>query len=296
MSGLSVRLQCLLLLVALVRRTSCATTAAPNAAAGGTAAATGTAPPPPSKVTQECRTSFVAMMNNDDWKFMNDTQTRWCRIIVENSMSVCCENAEFAKGKADNCKKDCIADCVHTKMIKLCNTYFGKACTLPRILFSKNNVSMKVHETFCIPKTCDNSNDMENNALVSWYDYAYRNRRLSTYWLLDYSDTKEMQCPSPAALIIIITLVVIIVIVCAIPISIFLFKAPKERGRVLQGADEDEPDFETTVEQMQAQQMMPQLAAGPMGMTGDTMGNTATKSGFATTQQSYNQTMQPIAN
>lgn len=254
-----------LLLAAVARLASCQLGDAPANA-------------PLSRVSAECRLSFIAMMNNKDWQFLNDTSTRWCRIKVENKMSVCCKNAEFAKGKADSCS-DCKADCVHTKMAGLCASYFGKACNLNRKLFGKNNISMMVLETFCVPKTCDNSNDLDNNALVTWYDYAYRNRRLSTYWQLDYSDAKPLECPSPAVMIIVITFLSVVVIILSIPIGIFLFKAPKERGRVMQGTDDDEPDFETHVEQM-----MPQIGNSAAGK-GDTFGSGGTANGSGQQQQ-----------
>lgn len=258
--GLSMGFRCLLL-AAVARLASCQ--------------ALGDAPAnaPLSRVSAECRLSFIAMMNNKDWQFLNDTSTRWCRIKVENKMSVCCTNAEFAKGKADGCK-DCQADCVHTKMIGLCSSYFGKACALNRKLFSKNNISMRVLETFCVPKTCDNSNDLDNNALVTWYDYAYRNRRLSTYWQLDYSDADELVCPSPAVMIIVVTFLSVVIIIASIPLGIFLFKAPKERGRVMQGVDDDHVDYETSVEQM-----MPQLGNNTGGDTFGSGSGTANRSG-----------------
>merc|ERR1719401_2790353 len=113
---------------------------------------------------------------------MNMTMMKWCRIKVENKMSVCCDNAEFAKGTADSCKEDCKADCVHVKMQEMCDKYFGKACTFERKLFA-NLSGFTVDETFCVPKECDNSNDLKNNALVLWYHNGYLNRRVGVRWL-----------------------------------------------------------------------------------------------------------------
>lgn len=188
--------------------------------------------------TMQCRVSLQNMLYNKDWEFMNNTMMRWCRIKLENKMSACCSNAEFAKGKADSCS-DCIADCVHTKMRDMCNTHFGKACTLTRKPFDKNNVSMKVTETFCVPKDCYNSEDLDNNLIVKWYDAQYRRDRMAL-WLYDYGASEDLKCPSMVVAITLGVIGSIFVIIISIPVGLFLFKAPKERGRVLRGADDDE--------------------------------------------------------
>lgn len=190
------------------------------------------------------------MLYNEDWRFMNDTASRWCRIVVENKMSTCCTNAEFAKGMADSCSGDCVADCIHTKMTALCNEHFGTACILTRRPFTANEVKMTVRETFCVPKDCDNPQDLESNLVVKWFDAQYAYER-TTLWMFDYSDTDPLECPSMAYLIIIIVVTTIIVVIISIPLGIFLFKAPKERGRVMRSA-EDDYDEDTPVESMPA--------------------------------------------
>lgn len=215
--------------------------------------------------TMQCRVSLQNMLYNDDWRFMNDTMTKWCRIRVENKMSTCCTNAEFAKGKADSCS-DCKADCVFTRMAALCNEHFGKACVLTRKPFSKNNVSFEVAETFCVPTDCDNAEDLGDNLLIRWYDAQYRYER-SALWMKDYADAEDIKagCPNSTVAIIIGVVVGIIVVVLSIPLGLFLFKAPKERGRVLRGVDdEDDHHEETPVENMAA---LPD-ASGTMGSSG----------------------------
>lgn len=203
--------------------------------------------------TMQCRVSLQNMIYNEDWRFMNNTQMRWCRIRLENRMSTCCNNAEFAKGTADGCN-NCKADCVHTKMASLCNSHFGKACTLTRKPFSKNNISMQVAETFCVPKECDNSEDLSNNLLVKWFDAQYRYER-TTLWMYDYSDAEDLACPSMLIVVILSIIGAIIVGIISIPVGIFLFRAPKERGRVLRGVDDDEDGAEDApVENMAIEQ------------------------------------------
>lgn len=220
--------------------------------------------------TTQCRVSLQNMLYNEDWRFVNDTMMRWCRIRTENRMSTCCENSEFAKGMADSCS-DCTAKCVFVKMQEICNSHFGKACTLTRRPFSKNNVTMAVSETFCVPKDCDNSEDLKNNLLVKWYDAQYRYERRQL-WMYDYSDADDLACPTATGTIIISIIGGCVAVIIGIPVSIFLFKAPKERGRVLNtGLGEDDHEEDTPVEPM------PALGDGGMG---GTMGS----SGFGNTK------------
>lgn len=199
------------------------------------------------RVTTQCMVSLQNMLFNDDFMFMNDTFTRWCRIRTENKMSTCCENAEFAKGKADSCS-DCVADCIFTRMIDLCNGYFGKACTIQRKPFSANNVTFSVRETFCVPSDCDNAEDLTNNLLIKWYDAQYKYERTSI-WMVDYSDSLDIECPTATVTIIIAVVVTVILGIASVPLAILLFKAPKERGRVLRGVEEDdENEGDTPVE------------------------------------------------
>jgi len=183
---------------------------------------------------------------------------------LENRMSTCCTNSEFAKGKADSCS-DCYAMCMFEKMQTLCDAHFGKACTLTRKPFSKNNVTMAVVETFCVPKDCNNAEDLKNNLLVKWYDAQYRYER-KQLWMYDYSDAEDLKCPTQMVTIIVSVIGGCIAIILGIPVSIILFKAPKERGRVLRGMEEDDEDEDTPVEPMAA------LPDGAMGGTTGSFG------------------------
>lgn len=236
----------LVVLAAMLRRTTCQEV---NRATIASAAFSTTMP---------CRVSLQNMLNNEDWRFMNDTMMRWCRIRLENRMSTCCSNAEFAKGMADSCS-DCVADCVFSKMQGLCDAHFGKACTLTRKPFSKNNISMGVTETFCVPKDCDNAEDLKNNLLVKWFDAQYKSVRKQG-WMYDYSDSLDLDCPTMTVTIIVSVIAGIIIILLMVPVAVFLFKAPKERGRVLAGIEDDHhEDEDTPVESL------PALPDGTMG-------------------------------
>jgi len=133
-------------------------------------------------------------------------------------------------------------------MTSLCNSHFGKACKLTRSPFTKNNITMQVTETFCVPKDCDNSEDLANNLLVKWFDAQYRTDRTQDpkNWMYDYSDAEDLDCPSMVLIITLSVVGAIILSILFIPVGVFLFKAPKERGRVLRGADEDDDYHEDT--------------------------------------------------
>jgi len=195
--------------------------------------------------SMQCMVSLRNMIYNEDWRFLNNTHMRWCRVVLENKMSTCCQMAEFAKGMADSCS-DCKADCVHTQMTDMCNSHFGKACKLTRKPFSKNNISMQVTETFCVPSACDNPDDLKNNLLVKWFDAQYRYER-TALWMYDYADSEELECPSMLVTVILSVVGAILAIIIAIPLFIFLFKAPKERGRVLKSAEDDHEEDEDTL-------------------------------------------------
>jgi hypothetical protein len=109
---------------------------------------------------------------------------------------------------------------------------------------------MQVTETFCVPSECDNSEDLAANLVVKWYDAQYKSIRPSFGggWMVDYSDTLDLDCPSIIVTVILSLVGAIIVVIVSIPVGLFLFKAPKERGRVLKGVDDDEDD--TPVESM----------------------------------------------
>jgi len=200
-------------------------------------------------VTTECRASYTAMLNNKDYLFMENLMWNWCRIRMENKMATCCTNAEFAVGRSDSCDSDCVADCVHPQMAALCTSYFGKACSLSREPFSENDVSFKVMETICIPEECDNKDDLDSGYLMKWYHVAFKDRRYGQNYRFNYQEVTEFACPGNTVMIIMIVVGSSILIVAAIPLGFFLFKAPKERGRVLAGSDDDSY-YETAVEPM----------------------------------------------
>jgi len=251
-----------LVVLAAMVRTSCQQAESGSAAASGSSETVqrATIASAAFATTMQCRVSLQNMLNNEDWMFMNASMMSWCRIRLENRMSTCCTNAEFAKGMADSCKKDCIADCAFSKMEGLCNAHFGKACKLTRNPFSRNNVTMAVTETFCVPADCNNPEDLKDNLLIKWFDAQYRLER-QTLWMYDYGDTKPLECPTMMVTIIISVVVAIILVILAIPVSIILFKAPKERGRVLQSAGDDDDHEDTPIESMDALQD----ASGTMG-------------------------------
>eukprot|EP00437_Effrenium_voratum_P015508 CAMPEP_0181443352 /NCGR_PEP_ID=MMETSP1110-20121109/24508_1 /TAXON_ID=174948 /ORGANISM="Symbiodinium sp., Strain CCMP421" /LENGTH=151 /DNA_ID=CAMNT_0023567323 /DNA_START=348 /DNA_END=803 /DNA_ORIENTATION=- len=125
-------------------------------------------------------------------------------------------------------------------MITLCDQNFGQACIVKRKPFFRTGApEVEVHETFCVPSDCNNGPDRD--ALMAWFAAMYVARRDG--WHLDY-DEASLECPSGVVTAIIVTVVIIVCIVACIPISIFLFKAPKERGRTL-----------ISQEQMQAESM-----------------------------------------
>jgi len=216
----------------------------------------------------QCWRALLNMLEDENWKYMNDTASRWCRIRVENKMSTCCSNAEFAKGTADSCS-DCTVDCTHNKMRDFCNAHIGgKACTLERKPFqvnSKNNITFTVLETFCVPSECDNSADLGDNLLIDFYDVQFKYLRVvdtmpqadrEQHWLWDYS-VAELTCPTITWIIVLVLVASAIFVPLAGALGYFLFVAKKERGRVLQSAEEDEDQQEDT-------QVEP-LAEGTMG-------------------------------
>eukprot|EP00913_Durusdinium_trenchii_P018950 g17808.t1 len=181
--------------------------------------------------------------------YVNNSQTRWCKLRLENTMATCCRIANFAQGRGEDCS-GCVSSCIHQNM---------------------------VHETFCVPKECNNGADRD--ALVAWFAAYYVARRDG--WHMDYDEERwglgtssallaVLECTSGVVTAIIVTITVIVCIVSCIPISIFLFKAPKERGRTL-----------ISQEQMQAESMRgdedpPDDMDGTLRSTaggGDTMGS-----------------------
>ncbi|CAE8713185.1 unnamed protein product, partial [Polarella glacialis] len=123
----------------------------------------------------------------------------------------------------------CEAQCEHLNMIELCNKYFGKACTLKRQPFFQTGAAdVEVLETFCVPKDCDNG--VDRDALVAWFSAIYVGRRDG--WHKDY-DEASLTCPDGAVTVILILVAVVVLVIAAIPLGIFLFRAPKARGRTL---------------------------------------------------------------
>lgn len=211
---------------------------------------------------------MVDMLDSSDWQFWNNTATRWCRIIVENKMSACCTDAEFAKGIAGDCP-DCIANCMHTQYIEFCNKHFGKACKVVRRPFHANGVmGLTVHESFCIPHACANSEDLERSAILKWFAWHYRMRRI--HWHYDY-DEAIVECPDSILLIVFSILAGFIVVLGSIPVGLFLFKAPKERGRTLISQADMQDSAQDSVPIGEDEDTLRSAAFGG----GDTLGSTA---------------------
>lgn len=190
--------------------------------------------------SKECRSGLDNMLRDSNWLLVNNSQVRWCRIILENDMSNCCSMEDFNRGIAENCNS-CDTNCAYQGMIDMCNTYFGQACTVTRKPFPKAP-GVKVQETFCVPNDCNNNGD--KLALMAWYGTLYAGRRGG--WTLNY-DSAVLTCPGSAGQILTIIAIIVILALLAVPISIVLFVAPKERGRTLisqsdMNQDDDEDD------------------------------------------------------
>merc|ERR1719287_421239 len=97
-----------------------------------------------------------------------------------------------------------------------------------------------------------NSEDMSNNLIVKWFDAQYRSER-TQIWMYDYSDiVGDLECPAMIVTVIISVVLCSIIGLVSIPLGLFLFKAPKERGKVLRGIEEDEDPEDPPVEPMPA--------------------------------------------
>ncbi|CAK9053295.1 unnamed protein product [Durusdinium trenchii] len=208
-----------------------------------------------------CREALEDMLRHENWMYVNNSQTRWCKLRLENTMATCCRIANFAQGRGEDCS-GCVSSCIHQNMVTLCEKDFGQACIVKRKPFFRTGApELEVHETFCVPKECNNGADRD--ALVAWFAAYYVARRDG--WHMDY-DEAVLECTSGVVTAIIVTITVIVCIVSCIPISIFLFKAPKERGRTL-----------ISQEQMQAESMRgDEDMDGTLRSTaggGDTMGS-----------------------
>jgi len=213
------------------------------------------------QTSQQCREDLDDMLRDPNWGYVNNSATRWCRLRLENEMAGCCRVANFAEGKGEDCS-DCVANCLHQNMITLCNQNFGQACIVKRKPFFRTGAAdVEVQETFCVPTGCNNGADRD--ALIAWYAAIYVGSRNG--WHLDY-DEAVLECPSGVVTAIIVTVVVIVCIVACIPISIFLFKAPKERGRTLISQEQMQ------AESMRAEEDMDASLRGA-GAGGDTLGS-----------------------
>lgn len=194
----------------------------------------------------ECRSGLDNMLRDPNWLVVNTSMTRWCRLRAENEMANCCKVADFSRGYAEDCT-DCMANCLHKQMQDLCVQQFnGLACEVHRKPFIRTGApDMVVMETFCVPEDCNNNADKE--AIVQWYDALYKKRRGG--WHFSY-DEFTLICPNGVFIAILWTILVILIIICLIPCALYLFKAPKERGRTLisqadmqtESAADDAPD------------------------------------------------------
>jgi hypothetical protein len=144
-------------------------------------------------------------------------------------------------------------------MKSFCASYFGRACTISRKPFYQNNVTFVVDETFCIPEECDNSDDLDSGYLLRWYDVAFKSRRYGQNYRYSYTEISDISCPSATVLIILICVIIVVLAIICVPIAWYVFIAPKERGRVLQGSDDDY--YETAVEPIPGSQGMAMLNA-----------------------------------
>lgn len=166
------------------------------------------------------------MLNNEHWIKMNDTYTRWCRIKAENEMAKCCSVADFAAGRGEGCG-ECLAECTHTHMMKLCSSHLGgSACSVDRKLFE--DAPIRVIETMCVPEDCNNGSDKD--AFIAWFStlYAGRLNGWHAYW-----DDATLTCASAAMMAVIWTILAVVIVIFSLPLLYFLFVAPKEPGKTL---------------------------------------------------------------
>jgi len=228
--------------------------------------------------TAGCRTALNSMLEDSNWRFMNNSLVRWCRMRLENEMARCCTIADFANGRGQGCG-DCLADCVHQHFDDLCNKEFGKACVVVRKPFAATSLivdgreqgtpDLVVRESFCVPRACDNNADKD--ALIPWYGTLYVS--LLNGWHGDY-DEATLECPSNVMTVLLLVIAGLVLFAAAVPISIMLFTAPKERGRTLisQADMQDDADDQMGMSDMY---MTDQSSAGRLRNTaqGDTMGS-----------------------
>lgn len=168
-----------------------------------------------------------------NWTFVNNSVTRWCRLKLENQGSTCCELFDFEMGRGEGCSK-CEVDCQHKKMIELCSNYFGRACRVKRYPLGRNlgGGGIELIETFCVPGACDKQANRDALTLFYATNYGPNNLNYLTHWL-DFLEGGELECDTNTLMIVLVTAAVVIFLVGTVPICIYVFKAPKERGRVL---------------------------------------------------------------
>lgn len=187
--------------------------------------------------SSKCRTALNGMLEDENWRFMNNSFTRWCRMRAENEMARCCGLADFANGRGEGCS-NCEADCIHAHFDNMCNSQFGKACYVLRKPFHREREGLHakeliVKESFCVPENCNNNQDRD--ALMGWYGTLYVS--LLDGWHADYDDA-TLVCPSAVGMVIFYVMLILILIAACIPVSIILFKAPKERGKTMISQEE----------------------------------------------------------
>lgn len=188
---------------------------------------------------------MIDMVTNPDWLIMNQRQEDWCRLKAENEFINCCTRPNWERGNAEGCS-DCEADCIHTQMISLCNTYFGTACYIERKPFAKTGApDFMTVETVCLPEDC--LTDTDEPLIIPWYGQQYANRRSG--WTYDF-DEVTIYCPSSAGAIIFYVILALLGVAAAGGCGLFLFRAPKERGQTLIDQSEmnaDQEEMESTM-------------------------------------------------
>lgn len=213
---------------------------------GGSAAAAG---PPPRRIfgaiavgaallrgasaetSQPCRTAMVSMINDDNWKLMNYSANRWCRLRLENAMANCCEDADFVTGRGEGCTAgaECTEDCRHRHFDDYCNNNFGKACVVTRYPFFYTGAeALEVQESFCVPSACDN--EVDRAALLGYFNSEFVDLRVG--WHLDYN-RGTLECPGNVTTVVIVVIVAFFACWCPCTLAYLLFKRPRERGKTL---------------------------------------------------------------
>jgi len=204
-----------------------------------------------------CREELDSMLLDTNHQLLYSRSSRWCRVRLENQMAHCCAVSNFPQGTAEGCDASlCTADCRHNHMAVVCSQ-FGKACNVRRNPFTRSGPfasvrlsdgpMLEVLETFCVPNACNNGPDRE--ALMQWYDVRYRAQR--TGWQANYGQA-ALECGNDIMLIIFVTILVIVLCIGCVPVSLFVFVAPKEKGRTLVSQADMNADNPDVVQPMDA--------------------------------------------